>query len=1113
MTTRWLYKSVLLATLILIFNGHGFLAAQTAATGQIAGVVRDSSGALLPGVGVAVFGAAGIERRAMTDDSGAYVIPLLPAGNYRLEFSLTGFEAVHIDRVAVQITETTKVNALLQVAGTKQSVTVTAQTPLVQDNTATTGRVIGEKTIRELPLATRNFTQLLALSPGASASLPDNSAVGLNSLDISVNGASRFNNDFQLNGIDTNAIGLNNVFNYPVPATDSLREFKVQTSLYDASFGRNGGGQIQVITKSGSNEFHGDLYHFYRSNVLNANDFFLNSTGTPRPFFLRNQFGFTLGGPIRKDRTFFFVSYQGTRERNGAARGGNINAISSLALPPGLTNDRSPEAISQASGVPVPEIDPVAMLLLQTHLPGGGLVIPSPQLPAPGVNYTVSVPARFSEDQANLNIDHSFGPNNQVAAKYFTSWNPIDQGINLPPPGFGANVPGFGGHMANDNRNFSLAFTHIFAPDLVNEARLGYNRVFSLFDPKEPLRADSVGISRFNQSILPGIPLIGVLGSFQIGPSPIFQLRVALNTFTYADTLSYTAGRHNLRLGVELRRSQENSRVDFFQRGQILFLSFSDFVRGNIFLSLAGSGNFRRDFRNTDFDWFIQDDFKLSPRLTLNLGLRYEYDGAPVEVSGKNVTFDPAQYRTGLPPNGFVLAGNVSPDLQAGGVPLGSDTLLKDRDLNNFAPRIGFAFRPWRDRNLVIRGGYGVFYQRISNQAFLFSFAGPPFSAFSTLVFPKLFGVADFSHPFPNLPSAGDFPIVPFVPGLAEMAQGVPPISLTAVDPGLRTPYVQQFNLTIQQEFWKNFLFEVGYVGTKGTKLLRQVHINQALLASPEHPVNGITENTPLNATFRAPFLGFAPNGLIQIQSSGDSIYNSLQASLTKRLGRGLQFLASYTYSKAIDDARTSGADGDSNPVATGDQRLLFLNRGLSDFDRTHRFVLSTLYDLPAFRERAGAVGKLLSGWEIAALATLQSGTPIDITDSSGALLYGITTSRASFAPGSTVEDAKRSGSVNDRLNQYFNRAAFQAAGLEFGNAGRNILRGPDQRNLDLSLIKKTSIRESQVLEFRAEFFNIFNTVNFANPGGDISAPATFGVITSTSASPRMIQFALKYRF
>jgi len=361
--------------------------AQSASTGQIAGTVRDPSGAVLPEATVIAQSPSGLTREVKTGSDGRYIIPLLPPGIYRVEIKRAGFKTHVIQDVVVRITETTPVDVELALGEITETFTVEAESSPLQAETPATGRVITGRTLTELPLATRNFTQLFALTAGTNVDLPDHSASGLNTLDISVNGLNRYNNNFQLNGVDTNGIGINNAFSYPIPAPDALQEFKVQTSLYDASYGRSAGGQIVVVTRSGTNEFHGSVYHFLRNDKLNANDFFFNSTGTPRPPFIRNQFGFTLGGPISRNRTYFFGSYQGSRERNGAARG----AISTLALPPLLTDDRSPVGISRASGVPVENMSPVALNLLRARLPNGSLVIPSPQVNRPGVNYSLTL--------------------------------------------------------------------------------------------------------------------------------------------------------------------------------------------------------------------------------------------------------------------------------------------------------------------------------------------------------------------------------------------------------------------------------------------------------------------------------------------------------------------------------------------------------------------------------------------------------------------------------------------------------------------------------------------------------------------------------------------------
>lgn len=1108
---------------ILLLLFVNIFSSQTVNKGSIAGTVKDPSGAVIPRVEVRIESASTrLQRQLTTDESGRYRAVLLDPGIYAVHFSHAGFQPLSLTEVRIQITETTILDVTLSIGAVNKVIEVTAEAPLLQETAPTTGRVIGEKTIRELPLATRNFTQLLALSPGAFAPIPDNAAVGLNSQNIAVNGSRPTNNNLQLNGIDANQIGLNNAANLPIPATDTLQEFKVQTSLYDASFGRSGGAAIAAVTKSGTAQLHGNLYEFFRNDSLNANNFFFNATGTSRPVLKRNQFGGTLGGPVyipgvydgRSHGTFFFISYQGSRERNGA---GLQTSIASASLPLGLSDsNRSVAGLSQAFGIPASEISPQAVALLNARLPNGALVIPSPQINKPGVNFTASIPARFQEDQFNINLDHNIRPNNRISGKFFFINYPTKQEfLSFFDPVNAANLPGFGGNLIQHNRLFSLVDTHTFGPSLVNEARFGLNRVFADFIPDEPVTLKSAGMTRFNQSFLPGIPSIQVLGNFSIGPLPIFDVLTGINTFTYADTLSYIHGRHTIRVGTEFRRSQENFRVDFFQRGEVLFLGFGDFLRGNPFLSIDGSGILNRAFRNLDLNFFAQDDIKVSPKLTLNVGMRYEIDGPASDIRGRLSTFDPRQFRAGPPPNGFVLAGNASPEFQIPGVPLVSNTTLDTSDLDNFAPRFGFAYKPRLDLPLVVRGGYGIFTSRISDEAPFFSFINPPFAELGVQFF-----ASSFADPLPHLRLPSQFPITPLVPGINATRTGLTgaPISGFALDPQIETPYMQEYNLTVQYEFAKDFLLEVGYVGSRGVRLLRRVGIAQSLLASPQNPINGITTNTPDNAVLRSPFPGFSPNGFVQFQSSGSSSYNSLQLSVTKRMSHGLQFLAAYTVSKSIDDAASGSILGDSRITSDGDQHNLRLNRAVSDFDRPQRLVVSFTYDLPSYRGH-GVLRPLSSNWEIAGIVTAQSGTPLNIIDTAGGALFGGSNpstgivSRASLAPGATIASATQSGSVKDRLNQFFNTSAFAPAGVLFGTLGRNVLRGPNQKNVDFSVMRRFPVNERSSFEFRGEFFNIFNTVNFANPGTDIAASQTFGVITNTSTSPRIIQFGLKFNF
>jgi hypothetical protein len=1099
---------------------------QTANKGSITGAVTDQQGASVAGVDVTIRQVAvGSERNLVTDNEGKYHAVLLDPGLYTLHFAKQGFVPVDIRDINVLIAETTVINAKLKVGGAIETVEVSAQAPPLQTTDATTGRVVEEQTIRELPLATRNFTQLLTLSPGTFVEIADNAAIGLNSQNISVNGSRPTNNNLILNAIDANQIGLNNAANLPVPATDTLQEFKVQTSLYDASIGRSGGAAIAAVTKSGTAEFHGNLYEFFRNDVLNANNFFFNSTGTPRPVLKRNQFGGTFGGPLmlpgiydgKKHSTFFFLSYQGSREINGASLS---SSVASASLPVGLTDsDRTPAGLAQAFGVSQTDVSPVAVNLLNARLPNGSLVIPSPQLQVAGTNFTESVPARFREDQFNTNLDQNFGNGDRFSAKFFSINYPTRQEfLGFFDAADAANLPGFGGNLDQKNRVLSLVETHIFNPHLVNEGRVGFNRVFAHFNEAEPISLQSVGITRFNQSLLPGIPSIQVLGNFNIGPLPIFDVITGINTYQYSDTVSYVHGRQSFKFGAEFKRTQENFNVDFFQRGIVIFLGFKDFLTGTPFLSVAGSGILNRNFRNFDAAGYAQDDIAISPKLTLNLGLRYEIDGPPSDTEGRLSTFDPRHYRAGNPPNGFVLAGNVAPQFAIPGVPRVSDTVLDSSDYNNFAPRVGFAYRLSENSPVVLRGGYGIFYSRISNEAAFFSFTNAPFAELGLQFFPP-----SFSDPLPHLPLPSQFPIVPVIPQVAADGSGLTgaPVSAFALDPLIRTPYMEQYNLGMQYNFAKDFVVELAYVGSHGVKLLRRVGIAQSLLASPEHSVNGITTNTPGNADLRSPFPGLSPNGFVQFQSTGSSTYNSLQASVTKRFGHGLQLLASYTFSKSIDDAASGSILGDSRITSDGDQHNLRLNRGLSDFDRTHRFIGSFTYDLPGVKNN-GFLQAISSNWGLAGIVTLQSGTPFDIIDTAGGALFGGSNpstgivSRASFAPGATVATARKSGSLESRLNSFFNTAAFiPAPGGLFGDIGRNILRGPDQRNVDFSILRRFPVKwtEASAFEFRAEFFNLFNFVNFANPGRDIAGQQTFGVITNTSTSPRIVQLALKFNF
>ena len=1129
--------------------------AQSQTTGRISGAVRDPNGARIVGAEVTVTSlATAEERKSTTDAEGDYAVPLLPPGAYRVRAAAEGFNPAVSESVRVVITETTTVNAELAVAGVSAETVTVSAAPLVQGGGPQMGRVVDSRAVAELPLATRNFLQILALSPGTFVDLPDNTALGRNSQNVFVNGARATQNNFEINGVDANQLDYNGWGTVAVPAPETIQEFKVQTSLYDATFGRGAGGSVQAVTKSGTNELHGALYEYFRDDALNANNPFLKAAGVGRPVLDRNAFGGLVGGPVKTDRAFFFASYQGTRERNGAS---DSSLTSSIFIDRRLTDDRSEQTLLATfrpllpNRLPATSIHPSALALLNIKLPGGGFLIPTPQ--ADG-RYSGSAVSTYREDQFNANVDYRAGERDWLAVKFFFS--NARQFAALP--GGPTNVPGFGADRQNDNRLFSVQNIHTFGPRTVNEARVGYSRTFSDSFGRHPVKDSDVGIRRANAGAYPGLGVIriGAGEALVIGNSGTFvDLKFDNSAITLVDILSLTRGRHSVRTGGGVISYRTDVTTNNNRRGGINFQSFNSFLLGLATSSQNGEGINTRNLRAADYSLFLQDDWRLTPKLTVNLGLRYELNLPPYETRGAIGTFDPALYRprlevdasgnpVGPPAGGFVQAGNVIPQYDLADVPNVGRRVFTNIDANNFGPRVGFAYSTLDSGRLALRGGYGVFYSRPSTIHINNTINAPPTYASRQSPAGALVRLED---PYAPLPSQDQFPA--FVPGIL--------LSGSAFERRLRTPYFHQYNASLQYALSQDLLLEVAYVGTRGHNLFRNVRINQARLASPQRPVVNavtgqvITTNTPANATLRAPYQGADIASFQQFQFSAESVYNSLQVSLTRRLSRGLQLLASYTYAKSLDNA--SGQAGSVNSgswvdtvTILGDQLDPRANRGVSGFDRTHRLVLSYLWDLPrpAFARESAAGRWLLSGWQVAGIVTAMSGQPFDIVDTrAGSFYFGDSSglSRPSWAPGATRATA--TGNVPE--GYFFNPFAFVrpvvqngqpipssngaaragAQGTDIGNVGRNVLRGPRQTNVDFSVIRRFPVGEAKSVEFRAEFFNLFNHVNFDNPVGNLNAasvdpntgrivdPGDFGRITSTSNNPRLIQFALKLNF
>jgi len=1132
--------------------------AQTATTGQIVGLVTDPSGALVAGAKLSLTSDAGERRESTTGGNGRYAFPLLAPGAYQLEVTQSGFAPARLEGIVAQITESTVADVALKVAGTPTTVSVTGESPLVQTESSTRGTVIDENQVRDLPLPTRNFQQLLALTTGTSGSIQNSSDLGRGDAAVYVNGQRALSNSVVINGVDANSIGTGSMPNLSVPSIDSLQEFIVQTSMYDASTGRNAGGIVAAITKSGTNRLHGDVYEFLRNTVLDANNFFLNGVEgvvTPRPTYRRNQFGGTLGGPVIKDRAWFFISYQGTRETNGTSL---TNSLATVFLPAFLGSQRDPASLAAFSKCYAPAlggfVDPVAAAALTAKLPNGQLMIPG----IPGVTTaatcttagegattnpvleTIPSNSTYKEDQFNTNLDVKLSNSNRFFAKYFFAANRTDQALyDQFGDGNALQAPGWPTEEDVDQRLLSVGVTSVISSHLLNEVRFGWSTIYGPSKPSQPVSSSDLGISSPLSSLFPGMPTMLFPNLFTLGPSPLATTYAATNTYSASDMMTWTKGRHTFKFGGEYKRQKLDAPYfDVFPNGEMVFLGaaklptpsvMGDFLAGFNFVSVIGSGTNSLHNRANDFSAFFQDDWKVTSRLTLNLGVRYDYFGPTTETQGHFVGFDPSKATTTPLPvlpsclatcgvavtGGFVQAGNGN----LPGYPKVSDGLVNP-NYKNFGPRIGFAYQMTDNGKAVLRGGYGIFFDRPNMRLFNSQLFNMPYEMLATALetpSESPFVQVPLPSAFPLTPSGdpGYFPfggypaVLPYTPyGSTKLTPTVVPA--TGLYPDLHDwsiPYVQSFNLGVQWSFLNNWLLDVGYVGSTGRKFPRLFSFNQA--ATPAfggyYPAGSL--GGPL-------FPGFgnlpAPGlGSLLMESNSNSNYNSLQTTLKKRFSHGLQMLLSYTWSHSIDDY--SGSNVSDITVTPGDLINQQKNYGNSDFDRRQRFVASYLYNLPDFYRGGSAFGKkLLDSWSLSGIVTLQSGLPFSIYGED--TLFAATT--GDLAPGRTVSSAIKNSNVADRLSAYFDTTAFVAPSAfgDFGQLGKNILRGPKQINTDLSIMKNIPITERQRIEFRAEFFNLFNNVNFANPV-NIVASGNFGQIATTTTGPRVIQFALKYNF
>ena len=984
--------------------------AQAQSTSSIEGLIADQNGALIAEAEIiASDPAIGVTRRTLTDDSGRYQIVALPTGDYRLEVRAKGFQTRVVEQLRIEVARKLTQDFELQIGDVSQVVSVTTTAgDLIERATVSVGHVIDRGMVQELPLNGRYFLDLGLLVPGsvtppqgAFSSAPIR---GLGTFSITTGGNREETTNYIINGIT-----LNNLTNSSItfqPSIGAVQEFKVDNSTFSAEYGGSSGAVVNIATRSGGNQFHGELFEFFRNDALDARNFFTFTSNEPPPF-KRNQFGGQFGGPVVKDKAFFFISYDGLRQRQ------RIN-LNSLVL-----------SDSQRASV----TNPVIARLLPL-IPHANFVDSS------GTSrFAGSANASVDTDQWSVDVSYNLGRNDRLQG-YYSAYR-----TSLTEPNRNGNtVPGFGNTTFQLRQVFTFNETHIFNPMLVNEFRFGFNRFSSATTPNAQLNPTDFGINNGITEPI-GLPQISVAGGLNFGGPSINPSGRGDTTFIVGDSFSYLRGKHSLKVGGEFRQFLNNN---FRQgTGSFNFPTVGAFIDGtaNSFSVVLGSQS--SSIGQKALGFFVQDNFKVRPSLTLELGLRYEWNVTPTERYDRFIVFD---------------------RLTASLVRVGSGIEeVYHQNNKNFQPRVGFAWDPFGDGKTSVRAAYALQTDQPMTSIVIGTTTNPP------LAIPLTFAGAIRLDNALNLAGPA---------GLAPQS----------IAPDFDNAYVQSWNFNVQRELFSNLALLVGYFGSKGTHLISRRNLNQ--------PINGVRPFPRLSPS--SPILPGANLGNItQVESGGNSSYNALWISATQRLARGLQFNASYTWSKSLDynSFSTGGIVGQDSYNLRGD-------RGLSDFDVRHRFVFSGIYDVPL---RGNA---LLDGWQLATIFQLQSGSPVNIVTSNSTVNGIANTLRPDVAGPIAIV-----GSVE----RWFDTTVFTAVPRS-GSLGRNVVIGPGFSNTDFSIIKNTRLGEDLLLQFRAEFFDLFNRANFGPPGNVVGTPA-FGQITSTrfqtgeSGSSRQIQFAVKISF
>jgi len=1010
-------------------------AAQTSAT--VAGTVHDPSGAVLPGVTVtAKSGATGLTRTAVTGPEGRYVLAQLPPGEYELRAEIAGFKPHVRPDVGLAVAQSLTLNITLQVGDVAIVDVVTGKTPLVNTGSSELSYLVTSGQIEQIPLNGRNYTDLALLQPGVNA-FPhrDGGSVVAHGLGMSINGQDPRSNVYLLDGT------LQNDFtNGPAGSAagtalglDTIREFRVEANAYSAEFGRSSGGQVNVLTKSGTNRFAGNAFEFHRNEAFDARNFF--DVGT-KPDFQRNQFGGTVGGPIATDEAFFFVGYEALIERLG-------RTISTV-----VPDDNARNGIFPGGTV---TIDPLVAPYLAEFPRANGASL-GQGLAVHNYPFNQKLDQHFFQGRVDYNLDSW----NQFFARYT-----IDDTNQFLP----TDYPQFPREFFSRNQFFTGEHRHVFSDRTLNTARLGFSRT----------RIGQNVQANTSQELGEFVPGRGSMGAIDIGglkrfgPQSSANLRLVQNVFSLQNDLTHTRGRHLLKVGGLAERYQDNMVNPTFSLGIYRFANLTNFLR-NVpasFVGLTPDAQFDRYWRFTLFGLYVQDDFQVTPYLTVNGGLRYETTTMPEDIYGRD---------------------SALPDLMASEPTLGR---LYDSPPHNVSPRGGFAWDVFRDGRTAVRGGYGLYYNTNSHQNLIVTVTNPPATPRPVIISPT----------FPNPPfnRAGA-------------------ISIRPIQYDIEWPRVHVFNLNLQREIWSQTTVMLGYAGSRGKKLWRSNDINTA-------PPTTLADGTVfIPAGTLRPNLAFST---IELKSSdGESWYDALIVDLRKTFSAGFSFQSSYTLSKSEDttQASTFFSDATNGTTTAFPEYIPGYNRGPSDYDTRHNWVLNFTVDLPG----VDGLGGVFKGWQASGIWMMRSGQPltafVQINRSRSlwnpSIGPGIGLDRPSYASGYGPDNA-----ILGRSDRWFDPAAFvlQPAGT-FGNTGRGDFRGPNLRTLDLSLTKRAGwsrLGADGRLEFRLEAFNVLNRTNFGAPAlvafagtTDNEAPlSTFGRITTTVTSSRQIQLGVKVLF